>query len=96
MRVRKIPWSSTVVHSSTAAWKIPWTKEPGRLQSMGVAKGSDTTDQLSAHAQSLNGLTLFHSLHTQHNWELLEGSTASPIVFVLGLPHPSLSHTSPP
>ena len=22
-------------HSSTLAWKIPWTKEPGRLQSMG-------------------------------------------------------------
>ena len=22
-------------HSSTLAWKIPWAKEPGRLQSMG-------------------------------------------------------------
>ena len=22
-------------HSSTLAWKIPWTKEPGRLQPMG-------------------------------------------------------------
>ena len=22
-------------HSSTLAWKIPWTGEPGRLQSMG-------------------------------------------------------------
>ena len=21
-------------HSSTLAWKIPWTEEPGRLQSM--------------------------------------------------------------
>ena len=25
-------------HSSTLAWKIPWTGEPGGLQSMGVAK----------------------------------------------------------
>ena len=25
-------------HSSTLAWKIPWMEEPGRLQSMGVAK----------------------------------------------------------
>ena len=25
-------------HSSTLAWKIPWTEEPVRLQSMGVAK----------------------------------------------------------
>ena len=23
------------IHSSTLAWKIPWTEEPGRLQSMG-------------------------------------------------------------
>ena len=22
-------------HSSTIAWKVPWTEEPGRLQSMG-------------------------------------------------------------
>ena len=25
-------------HSSTLAWKIPWMEEPGRLQSMRVAK----------------------------------------------------------
>ena len=23
------------IHSSTIAWKIPWTEKPGRLQSMG-------------------------------------------------------------
>ena len=23
------------IHSSTIAWKIPWTEEPGMLQSMG-------------------------------------------------------------
>ena len=23
------------IHSSTIAWKIPWTEEPGRVQSMG-------------------------------------------------------------
>ena len=23
------------IHSSTVAWKIPWTMEPGRVQSMG-------------------------------------------------------------
>ena len=26
---------SSVLHSNTPAWKIPWTEEPGRLQSMG-------------------------------------------------------------
>ena len=32
-------------HSSTLAWKIPWTEEPGRLQSMGSLE-SDTTERL--------------------------------------------------
>ena len=32
-------------HSSILAWKIPWTEEPGRLQSM-CHKESDTTEQL--------------------------------------------------
>ena len=27
-----------VTHSSTLAWKIPWTEEPGRLQSMGLQR----------------------------------------------------------
>ena len=26
------------IHSSTIAWKSPWTKEPGRLQSMGLLR----------------------------------------------------------
>ena len=34
-------------HSSILAWKIPWTEEPGGLQSMGVIKEFDTTDRLS-------------------------------------------------
>ena len=32
-------------HSSILAWKIPWTEEPGGLQSIWwVAKELDTTD----------------------------------------------------
>ena len=30
-------------HSSVLAWEIPWTEEPGGLQSMGVTKESDMT-----------------------------------------------------
>ena len=26
------------IHSSTIAWKVPWTEKPGRLQSMGLKK----------------------------------------------------------
>ena len=32
-------------HSSTLAWKIPWTEEPGRLQPMELQE-SDTTERL--------------------------------------------------
>ena len=38
-------------HSSTLAWKIPWTEEPGRLQSMGLQRvGHD----LSTEQQQYN------------------------------------------
>ena len=32
-------------HSSILAWRIPWTEEPGGLQSMG-RKESETTERL--------------------------------------------------
>ena len=35
-------------HSSALAWKISWTEEPGRLQSIGSLE-SDTTEQLHFH-----------------------------------------------
>ena len=35
-------------HSSILAWRIPWTEEPSRLQSMG-SQESDTTEQISTH-----------------------------------------------
>ena len=39
-RVRALGWEDPLekemaIHSSTIAWKTPWTEEPGRLQSMG-------------------------------------------------------------
>ena len=41
-RVRALGWEDPLekemtIHSSTIAWKIPWTEEPGRLV-YGVAK----------------------------------------------------------
>ena len=35
-------------HSSILAWKIPWTEEPGRLQSMGLLRVG-STEQLYFH-----------------------------------------------
>ena len=31
-------------HSSTLAWKIPWTEEPGGLQSMGLQSQIELSD----------------------------------------------------
>ena len=43
-------WMS-VPHSSTLAWKIPWTEEPGGLQSMGSLRiGHDFTFTFHFHA----------------------------------------------
>ena len=35
-------------HSSILAWRIPWTEEPGRLESMGL-RATDTIQRLSHH-----------------------------------------------
>ena len=40
-RIRSLGWEvplekGVAIHSSILAWKIPWTEEPGRLQSMGL------------------------------------------------------------
>ena len=39
-------------HSSILAWEIPWTEEPGGLQSMGH-KESDMTERLHFHFQTM-------------------------------------------
>ena len=33
--VGTVPWRRRWHHSSILAWKVPWTEEPGGLQSMG-------------------------------------------------------------
>ena len=37
------------IHSSTIAWKIPWTEEPGRLHSPWGHKESEMTERLHFH-----------------------------------------------
>ena len=47
-------------HSSTLAWKIPWTEEPGGLQSMGSLRvGHDWATSLS----------LFTFMHQRRKWQ---------------------------
>ena len=39
-------------HSSILAWRIPGTEEPGGLQSMGLHKESDMSEQLTLSLSS--------------------------------------------
>ena len=66
-RIVKVPGTkgyfvSTVLasHSSTFAWKTPWTEEPGGLQSMGSLRvGHDWATSLS----------FFTFMHWRRNWQ---------------------------
>ena len=54
------PEKAMAPHSNTLAWKIPWTEEPGRLQSMGSWRvGHDWVTSLS----------LFTFLHWRRKWQ---------------------------
>ena len=70
--MQKLPWpwntrglcsatgEGNGTHSSTLAWKIPWTEEPGGLQSMGSRRvGQDW----------LTSLTLFTFMHWRRKWQ---------------------------
>ena len=48
------------VDSSTLAWKIPWTEEPGRLQSMGL---------LRVRHDWVTSLSLFTFMHWRRKWQ---------------------------
>ena len=52
-------------HSSTLAWRIPWTEEPGRLQTMGSLRvGNDWATSLSLFLSCIgegNGTPLQYS-----------------------------------
>ena len=64
-KTNKAPLSHTMekalaTHSSTPAWKIPWTEEPGRLQSMGSLR-------VGNHWPT--SLSLFTFLHWRRKWQ---------------------------
>ena len=59
----KILEKKMATHSSTLAWKIPWTEEPGGLQSMGC-KESDATDRLH-----FTPFTRFIPYHWRRKWQ---------------------------
>ena len=49
-------------HSSTLAWKIPWTEKPGRLQSMGSLSRTRLSDfTFTFHFRALEKEMATHS-----------------------------------
>ena len=47
-------------HSSTLAWKIPWTEDPGRLRSIGL---------LRVRHDFVTSLSLFTFMHGRRKWQ---------------------------
>ena len=47
-------------HSSTLAWKIPWTEEPGGLQSMGLQR---------VRHNLVTSLSVFSFMHWRRKWQ---------------------------
>ena len=68
-RVRALRWEDPLekemaIHSSAIAWKIPWTEETDRLQSMGSQRvGHDWVTSLS-HKEDM---TKIHTVKNNHN-----------------------------
>ena len=88
--VRSLGWEVTLekgmaTHSSILAWRIPWTEEPGRLQSMGSQRvGHDSATSLSFYipwaslvAQMLKNLPAMQKTWVQ-SLGLIPGSGTSP------------------
>ena len=60
LRLKSIAEKAMAPHSSTLAWKIPWTEEPGRLQSMG---------SLRVRHDWATSLSLFTFMHWRRKWQ---------------------------
>ena len=55
----------TGTHSSTLAWKIPWTEEPGRLQSMGSRRVGHDWSNLEEAAAGHAGKVMYKILQAR-------------------------------
>ena len=63
-------------HSSTLAWKIPWTEKPGRLQSMGSLRpelpANNLETELGSGSSSPLSLEMIATLANSSTTPLLE------------------------
>ena len=72
MQVRSLDWDDPLgkgmaPHSSTLAWKIPWTEEPGGLRSIGSLRvGHDWSDLAAAMSEVI--LSLLSKMAVVMSW----------------------------
>ena len=62
--VRSLGWEDPLekemaTHSRTLVWNIPWTEEPGRLQSMGVTKNWTQLSEFTSSSKFLLTIPCF-------------------------------------
>jgi len=76
-RVQSLGWDDPLekemaTHSSILAWKIPWTEEPGGLQSMGLqrVRHDSVTNAPGSHAFRF-GLESYSSGLPACRWQIL-------------------------
>ena len=53
-------------HSSILTWEIPWTEEPGGLQSMGLQE-LDTTEHACTHTINVDGSAVMRDAENPKN-----------------------------
>ena len=58
-QVRSLGWEDPLekemaTHCSSLAWKIPWTEEPGGLQSMGSQKSRTGLSDFTSHSDTVH------------------------------------------
>ena len=68
MQLQPLDWEDLLekemaTHSNILAWKVPWTEEPGRLQSMGSQRVGQ--DRATEHAQAYKKRNLPHPNHVR-------------------------------
>ena len=66
MQVQSLGWEDPLdegvaIHSSDLAWRIPWTEEPGGLQSMGLQRVDMTEATEHTHTLHVSGIHLGES-----------------------------------
>ena len=77
-QVRSLGWEDPLekemaIHSRILAWKIPWTEDPGRLQSMGSQKvGHDSATSLHFTSSSHNSILRDGSIFLLCVWSVTQ------------------------